>query len=374
MDSMDLERERGITIMAKNTAVRYLDTIINICDTPGHADFGGEVERTLSMVDGVVLLVDASEGPAAPDAVRAAQGARAPARADRRHQQGGPRRTRACRRCSTRSTTCSSTSTPTRISSNFPVIYAVARDGKASLDPNVRGEDLRPLFDAIIEHTPPPQGRSGRRAADPHRQPRCQRVPRTHRHRPHLQRPRHDRRLRRRLQAGWLGAADAGDQAVRLRRPEARRRAGSGRRRHRLPRRHGGHHHRRDGDQRRDAQGDPADRGGRADGVDDLRRQHVADGRPGRPVRHLAPDQGAPREGTPRQRLAARRAHRHARADARHRPWRAAAVDPDRDDAARGLRAAGVAAGDRHRATATRAASNRSRTWSSTCPRTSRAW
>ena len=63
MDSMDLERERGITIMAKNTAVRYLDTIINICDTPGHADFGGEVERTLSMVDGVVLLVDASEGP-----------------------------------------------------------------------------------------------------------------------------------------------------------------------------------------------------------------------------------------------------------------------------------------------------------------------
>ena len=63
MDNIDLERERGITIMAKNTAVRYEDLLINIVDTPGHADFGGEVERTLSMVDGVILLVDASEGP-----------------------------------------------------------------------------------------------------------------------------------------------------------------------------------------------------------------------------------------------------------------------------------------------------------------------
>src|SRR5881275_2034343 len=63
MDSNDLERERGITIMAKNTAVHYRDVLINIVDTPGHADFGGEVERTLSMVDGVMLLVDASEGP-----------------------------------------------------------------------------------------------------------------------------------------------------------------------------------------------------------------------------------------------------------------------------------------------------------------------
>src|SRR6201987_5785836 len=63
MDSMDLEREKGITILAKNTAVRRKDLLINIIDTPGHADFGGEVERGLSMVDGVALLVDASEGP-----------------------------------------------------------------------------------------------------------------------------------------------------------------------------------------------------------------------------------------------------------------------------------------------------------------------
>ena len=63
LDNIELERERGITIMAKNTAVRYKDLTINIVDTPGHADFGGEVERTLTMVDGVLLLVDASEGP-----------------------------------------------------------------------------------------------------------------------------------------------------------------------------------------------------------------------------------------------------------------------------------------------------------------------
>src|SRR6478672_12030091 len=63
MDSNDIERERGITILSKNTAVRYGETLINIVDTPGHADFGGEVERALSMVDGVLLLVDASEGP-----------------------------------------------------------------------------------------------------------------------------------------------------------------------------------------------------------------------------------------------------------------------------------------------------------------------
>ena len=65
MDSMDLERERGITIMAKNTAVHYHDHLINIVDTPGHADFGGEVERVMKMVDGVMLVVDASDGPQA---------------------------------------------------------------------------------------------------------------------------------------------------------------------------------------------------------------------------------------------------------------------------------------------------------------------
>ena len=92
MDSNDLEREKGITILAKNTAVRYGDVTLNIVDTPGHADFGGEVERGLAMVDGVLLLVDASEGPAAADPVRAAQGARGAPAGDPRREQGRPAR------------------------------------------------------------------------------------------------------------------------------------------------------------------------------------------------------------------------------------------------------------------------------------------
>ena len=83
MDSMDLERERGITILAKNTAVHFRETKLNIVDTPGHADFGGEVERSLHMVDGALLLVDAAEGPAAADPLCAAQGAWSPTCSDR---------------------------------------------------------------------------------------------------------------------------------------------------------------------------------------------------------------------------------------------------------------------------------------------------
>ena len=90
MDSMDLEREKGITILAKNTAVPYGDVKLNIVDTPGHADFGGEVERGLTMVDGVLLLVDASRGPAAADALRPAQGAGGAAAGRARREQGRP--------------------------------------------------------------------------------------------------------------------------------------------------------------------------------------------------------------------------------------------------------------------------------------------
>ena len=113
MDSNDLEREKGITILAKNTAVRYGDVKINIVDTPGHADFGGEVERGLTMVDGVLLLVDASEGPLPQTrfVLRKALEARLPG--DPRRQQGRPPRRARSPRSSTRSRSCSSTSTPT---------------------------------------------------------------------------------------------------------------------------------------------------------------------------------------------------------------------------------------------------------------------
>jgi GTP-binding protein len=161
MDSMDLEREKGITILAKNTAVRYGDVKINIVDTPGHADFGGEVERGLSMVDGVLLLVDASEGPLPQTrfVLRKALAARLPVilvvnKVDR---------------------------PDARIAEvvneveelfldldaevdqlDFPIVYCVARAGRASLDRPADGAglpdgtDLRPLLDLLVEHIPAP--------------------------------------------------------------------------------------------------------------------------------------------------------------------------------------------------------------------------
>ena len=126
MDSMDLEREKGITILAKNTAVRYGDVKLNIVDTPGHADFGGEVERGLTMVDGVLLLVDASEGPLPQTrfVLRKALEARLPVilvvnkvdRPGRAHRRGRRRGLRAVprprRATRTRSSSRSSTRTP----------------------------------------------------------------------------------------------------------------------------------------------------------------------------------------------------------------------------------------------------------------------
>ena len=156
MDSMDLERERGITILAKNTAVDWKGVKINIVDTPGHADFGGEVERSLAMVDAVLLLVDAAEGPLPQTrfVLRKALEARLPG--DPRHQQGRPPRRARRRGPAAWSRTCSSTSTRTRTSSSFPVVYTDAKRGWASLDPAQRGENLMPLFDLLLEHVPPP--------------------------------------------------------------------------------------------------------------------------------------------------------------------------------------------------------------------------
>ena len=116
MDSLDLERERGITILAKNTAVHYQDLLINIVDTPGHADFGGEVERTLSMVDGVMLLVDASEGPLPQTRFVLRKALERRLTPNRRSSTRSTGRTPGRARCSTRSTTSSSTSTRPRSS------------------------------------------------------------------------------------------------------------------------------------------------------------------------------------------------------------------------------------------------------------------
>jgi GTP-binding protein len=155
MDSMDLEREKGITILAKNTAVRYGDVTINIIDTPGHADFGGEVERGLAMVDGVVLLVDASEGPLPQTrfVLRKALEARLPVvlvinKVDR------PDARVTAVIDEVYELFLDLDAKEDQI--DFPIVYCVARDGQASLDVDTRGSDLKPLFETLLEHIPAP--------------------------------------------------------------------------------------------------------------------------------------------------------------------------------------------------------------------------
>jgi GTP-binding protein len=160
MDSMDLEREKGITILAKNTAVRYGDVKVNIIDTPGHADFGGEVERGLTMVDGVLLLVDASEGPLPQTrfVLRKALEARLPVilvvnkvdRPDARIDEVVNE---------VYELFLDLDADEEQI--DFPILYSNARAGWASLDSGQEGIDLKPLFEVLLEHIPAPSYEEG---------------------------------------------------------------------------------------------------------------------------------------------------------------------------------------------------------------------
>jgi len=157
MDSNDIERERGITILSKNTAVTYKNTKINIIDTPGHADFGGEVERVLKMVNGVILVVDAFEGPMPQTrfVLSKAMALKLPViccinKIDRPEAR------------------------PNEVVDEVlellldlgaddeqldcPFVYASAKTGNASLDPNAEGTDMQPLFDTILDYIPAPEG------------------------------------------------------------------------------------------------------------------------------------------------------------------------------------------------------------------------
>jgi GTP-binding protein len=157
MDSNDLERERGITIMAKNTAVHYKDVLINIVDTPGHADFGGEVERTLSMVDGVMLLVDASEGPLPQTRFvlrKALERRLTPIVVVNKIDRPDARPQEVLNEIYDLFIDLDAIEDQL----DFPVLYTNARKGTATLDQAGDGEDLRPLFDAVLEHVPPPRG------------------------------------------------------------------------------------------------------------------------------------------------------------------------------------------------------------------------
>ena len=157
MDSNDLERERGITILAKNTALFFRDTKINIVDTPGHSDFGGEVERALRMVDGVVMLVDASEGPLPQTryVLQKALAAKLPPvvvlnkidRADARPKE-----------VLDEIYDLFIDLDATEDQLDFPIIYTNARDGVALRTPGDNSKDLLPLFETIVERIPAPSG------------------------------------------------------------------------------------------------------------------------------------------------------------------------------------------------------------------------
>ncbi len=157
MDSNELERERGITILAKNTAVHYKDVLINIVDTPGHADFGGEVERVLSMVDGIVLLVDAAEGPLPQTRYvlrKAFERGLPPIVVINKIDRGDARPKEVLNEIYDLFIDLDATEEQIE----FPVLYTSGRAGTASSDLDVPGQDLQPLFDAIVDHVPPPRG------------------------------------------------------------------------------------------------------------------------------------------------------------------------------------------------------------------------
>jgi GTP-binding protein len=157
MDNIDLERERGITIMAKNTAVHYGDVLINIVDTPGHADFGGEVERTLSMVDGVMLLVDASEGPLPQTRFvlrKALERGLPPIVVLNKIDRPDARPQEVLNEVYDLFIDLDANEDQIE----FPILYTNARDGVASLEMGTAGTDLRPLFEAVIAHVPAPRG------------------------------------------------------------------------------------------------------------------------------------------------------------------------------------------------------------------------
>ena len=160
MDSNDLERERGITILAKCTSLVWKDTRINIVDTPGHADFGGEVERILNMVDGVIVLVDASEGPlpqtkfvlskALKRGLRPIVAINKIDRPDQRYQD-----------VLNEVFDLIANLDATDEQLDFPILYGSGRDGWMALSPDGPREDMAPLFDLVLKHVPPPTVEEG---------------------------------------------------------------------------------------------------------------------------------------------------------------------------------------------------------------------
>ncbi len=338
MDSTDLEREKGITILAKNTSVRHGEVKINIIDTPGHADFGGEVERGLTMVDGVLLLVDASEGPLPQTrfVLRKALEARLPVvlvvnkvdRPDARPQEVVDE---------VYELFLDLDADESQI--EFPIVYCNAREGRAGPAPDALADDLAPLFEVILETVPPPE-------YDPEHP--LQALVTNLDASPYV-----GRLALCRIRHGTMrkGAADRvvpcrrddrereADRALRHRRarPGLGRRGGAGRdRRDRRPAR--GHDRRDDRRPRRPAAA-ARDHGRRAVALDHARDQHLAARRHRGRQGDREHAEGPARAGARRQRRAPRHPHLAPGRLGGAGPRRAAARGAGRDHAARGLRA-----------------------------------
>src|SRR5881398_2210880 len=156
MDSMDLEREKGITIKAKNAAFRWHDYHVNIVDTPGHADFGGEVERIMKMVDGVLLVVDAHDGPQAQTRFvlrKALENKLKPVVVINKIDRENARPHRVVDMVFDLFVELKATDEQL----DFPIIYASAKNGYAMRELHDSGDDMTPLFEAIVRHVPPPK-------------------------------------------------------------------------------------------------------------------------------------------------------------------------------------------------------------------------
>ena len=287
MDSNELERERGITILAKTTGVRYHGIKINIVDTPGHSDFGGEVERALKIVDGVMLLVDASEGPLPQTRyvlMKALEAKLPPILVINKIDRPDARIQEVLNEIYDLFIDLDAVEDQL----DFPVIYTNAKAGIAKLSMEDESNDLRPLFETILKHIPPPAG-------DPDASLQLLVANLDYSdylgppgHRPRVFRHFEIRRRSGDRQAGRLAAKNAHHQALFVRRLEARGRD------HRIPGRcsghcrRGRHHHRRDRHQRRKSRAAAAHPDRRADHRDDVHHQYVAVLGPRRAVRHVA--------------------------------------------------------------------------------------
>ena len=230
MDSMDLEREKGITIRAKNAAFQWNGYRINIVDTPGHADFGGEVERIMKMVDGVLLVVDAHDGPQAQTRFvlrKALENKAKPIVVINKIDRENARPHKVLDLVFDLFVELKATDEQL----DFPIIYASAKNGFAMRELHENSEDMTPLFQAIVKYVPPPTSFARAFLSNARFESRLQRLPRTHCPWAHRQRPRQRGRFDRLHPSRWPARARQRDRALHLCRDgaggaEARQRRG----------------------------------------------------------------------------------------------------------------------------------------------------